>query len=178
MATREPRSLEKALLRERSREITRMAIDDPRLAQCWGARFAPPHIDETLFFYTNMIVQQWTYAWEDHLLTEEQARDYLRQFFDSEVPRMFWERHGDWHQPRRTLTRADQFIALMDSEYLCALKAGPPSRSYEVSAGPLGDLGSGSRVERAFPDLPDEVTPSFEAETGRGLGSLRVADAA
>ncbi len=139
----------KIALRRSAHEIVMMAIENPQYAQCWGARFAPHDVDESLFFYTNLIVQQWAHAWADQQLTERQARSFIRQFFDSEVPRMFWERHGDWHHPRRTLTHADRFIELMNQEYLRAIKAGPPSRAYDPLA----------RVERASLEVTDQEIP-------------------
>jgi hypothetical protein len=126
---------QKAILRQSTRDIVTVAMHQPKFGQCWGARFAPDHVDESLFFYTSSVVNLWSHAWEDRLLTEEQARSFMRQFFGSEVPRMFWERHGDWHHPRRTLNRTDRFIALMNEEYLRAVKAGPPTRLYETLDG-------------------------------------------
>jgi hypothetical protein len=67
------------------------------------------------------------------LLNERQAREYIRKFFESEIPRMFWERHGDGHHPRLTLTRADRFIALMNEEYMRAIKR-PPERPFAPMA--------------------------------------------
>jgi hypothetical protein len=128
--------------RDRIRETVRMAMEHPQYAQCWGSRFAPEHIEEELFFYTNFVVLNWRYAWEDRLLDEPQARAYMRRFFDSTVPRMFWERHGDWHQPRRAMTRRSRFAAMMNEEYLRALKAGPPTREYESSVPRAHQLGT------------------------------------
>jgi len=125
------RHAKRGFLWRSSREIVAIALEHPEYGQCWGSRFAPDHVDETMFFYTNMIVELWSRTWADRQLTEEHARSYARKFFDSEVPRMFWERHGDWHLPRRTLTHADRFIAIMNEEYLRAIKAGPPSRPYQ-----------------------------------------------
>jgi hypothetical protein len=109
----------------------KLALDEPAYAQCWGSRFAPGHVDERLFFYTNFVVLNWSFAWEEKDLTEEQARTYLCTFFESEVPRMFWERHGQLHHPRLSLTRADRFVAMMNEEYLRAIRKGPPSRPHE-----------------------------------------------
>jgi hypothetical protein len=117
--------------RDRTREIVELALTEPAFAQCWGSRFAPEHVDERLFYYTNFVVLNWSYAWEQRLLPERMAREFLRDFFDSEVPRMFWERRGDSHHPRLTLTRADRFIAMMNEEYLRAIRKGPPTRPYE-----------------------------------------------
>src|SRR6185437_330019 len=113
---------QRAIRRDCTRDIVKLAINEPAFAQCWGSRFAPDHVDERLFFYTNFVVLNWSFAWEEGDLTEQQARTYLRSFFDSEVPRMFWERHGSIHHPRLTLTRADRFIAMMNEEYLRAIR--------------------------------------------------------
>jgi hypothetical protein len=126
---------ERAASRRASQELVKMAINRPQLAQCWGSRFAPAHVDESLFFYTNLVVQTWSHDWESGHLPEEQAREFIQTFFDSQLPRMFWERYGEWHHPTRTRTKADRFIALMNQEYLRAIKAGPPSRPYETDGG-------------------------------------------
>jgi len=74
-------------------------MSQPAYAQCWGPRFAPPHVDERLFFYAGFVVLNWSFSWEDRILNEPELRTLLRTYFDSEVPRMYWERHGDWHAP-------------------------------------------------------------------------------
>ena len=130
MQARQFRYVQRSIQRDRTREIVRLALDEPGFAQCWGSRFAPPHVDERLFFYTNFIILNWEHAWEHRLLSERQARAHIRTFFDSEVPRMFWERYGDSHHPRLTLTRSERFVALMNEEYLQAIKRGPPSRLF------------------------------------------------
>lgn len=122
---------QRAKRRDCTRDIVKLALEEPAYAQCWGSRFAPGHVDERLFFYTNFLVLNWSYAWEEGDLTEQQARAYLSRFFDSEVPRMFWERHGPLHHPRITLTKHDRFDAMMNEEYLLAIRKGPPSRPYE-----------------------------------------------
>lgn len=134
---------QRAIRRDCTRDIVKLVLEDPAYAQCWGSRFAPGHVDERLFFYTNFVVLNWSYAWEEGDLTEQQARAYLSSFFDSEVPRMFWERHGPLHHPRVTLTRDDRFNAMMNEEYLRAIRGGPPSRSYQpLTTSPLaGDQG-------------------------------------
>jgi hypothetical protein len=65
-------------------------------------------------------------------IDERQAREYLKNFFDSEVPRLFWESHGDWHRPGAMRSPADRFRALINEEFLLAKKSGPPSRGCEV----------------------------------------------
>jgi hypothetical protein len=128
------RRRQRAIRRADTRDIVKQALDEPAFAQCWGSRFAPEHIDERLFFYTNFVVLSWSDAWEEGDLTEQQARAYLSSFFDSEIPRMFWERHGPLRHLRLTLTRRDRFDAMMNEEYLRAIRKGPPSRTYEPIA--------------------------------------------
>lgn len=127
---------QQSIRRDWTRDIVKLAIEESAFAQCWGSRFAPPDVDERLFYYTNFVVLNWTFAWEEGDLTEQQARNFLRSFFDSEVPRMFWERHGEWHQPRLASTKADRFIALINEEYRRAIRTGPPSRLYEPMSSP------------------------------------------
>jgi uncharacterized membrane protein len=121
----------RTIRRDCTRDIVKLAIDEPAFAQCWGSRFAPADVDERLFFYTNFVILNWSFAWEEGDLSERQARASLSSFFDSEVPRMFWERNGHFHHSRLTRTKADRFIAMMDEEYLRATRTGPPSRPYE-----------------------------------------------
>lgn len=49
----------------------------------------------------------------------------------SEVPRLFFERHGDWHRRGRNRTHRELFQEFANEEYLRAIKAGPPHRRYE-----------------------------------------------
>ena len=78
------------------------------------------------------------------------VRAYLRQFFDSEVPRLFWQRHGEWHLRRTGRTRDAKFRQLMNEEYLRAVKSGPPSRRYEASDVWFNRPYHGLRKEAAF----------------------------
>jgi hypothetical protein len=122
---------QRSVRRDCTRDIVKLALEEPAYAQCWGSRFAPGHVDERLFFYTNFVILNWSFAWEEGDLTEQQARTFLGSFFASEVPRMFWERHGQLHHPRLALTRAERFIAMVNEEYLRAIRKGPPTRPYE-----------------------------------------------
>ncbi|GAA3736206.1 hypothetical protein GCM10022225_18660 [Plantactinospora mayteni] len=121
----------------RTDDLVQLAVENPEYCQCWGARVSPDHVDERLFYYCSLVIKSWTRAWERRGLTEPEARNFLAQFFDSEVPRLFWQRHGDWHLHRKPRTRAARFMALVNEEYLCAVKAGPPSRSYEPPTFPV-----------------------------------------
>ena len=57
------------------------------------------------------------------------ARTYAREFFKSAVPRMYWERYGTWHKPRRGIRR---LVTILDEEYLAAVKSGAPVRPYSA----------------------------------------------
>jgi len=113
-------------------ELVSLAMESPKYRQCWGARVSPLDIDEDLFYYCSKIVKMWMQAWELRRIDEQQARDYLKNFFDSEIPRLFWESHGDWHRRGVLRSPADRFRELINEEFLLAKKAGPPSRSREV----------------------------------------------
>lgn len=78
------------------------------------------------------MVKRWTDAWEQGLIDEQQAREYLRNFFDSEVPRLFWKAHGEWHRRGHARNHRERFRLLVDEEFLRAEAAGPPSRKYEA----------------------------------------------
>jgi hypothetical protein len=108
-----------------------MAIENPRYRQCWGARVSPDAIDEDLFYYCSNVLKSWARAWELRKIDERQAREYLRGFFDSEVPRLFFERHGDWHRRGQNRTHRERFQEFANEEYLRAVKGGPPRRRYE-----------------------------------------------
>jgi hypothetical protein len=113
-------------------ELVTLAMECPKYRQCWGARVSPSDIDEDLFYYCSKIIKMWTQAWELQRIDERQAREYLRNFFDSEVPRLFWESHGDWHRRGVLRSPADRFRALINEEFLLAKKAGGPARGREV----------------------------------------------
>ncbi|BCY12723.1 hypothetical protein L3i22_078110 [Actinoplanes sp. L3-i22] len=121
-------------LKDNTRDVVRMAMEDPFLQQCWGGRIAPPGMEERAFSYCNMVMNAWKAAWELNDLSEAQARSYLANFFDSEVPREFWRMHGDWHLRVKPTNRRERFLAIVDEEYLRSVKAGPPSRPYETPA--------------------------------------------
>ncbi len=108
-----------------------MAIENPRYQQCWGDRVAPEGIEEDLFLYCSNILKSWARAWELRKIDERQAREYLRGFFASEVPRLFFEKHGDWHRRGQNKTHRERFQEFANEEYLRAVKAGPPARRYE-----------------------------------------------
>ncbi|MBE1486403.1 DUF6082 family protein [Plantactinospora soyae] len=116
---------------QHTEELVKLAIENPQYCQCWGSRMSPEHVDERLFYYCSLIIKSWTRAWERGGLSEREARNFLKSFFDSEVPRLFWQRHGDWHLYRKARTRAGRFMILINEEYLGAIKSGPPSRSHE-----------------------------------------------
>lgn len=132
-----------------------MAIEHPRYRQCWGARVAPAEIEEDLFYYCSNIVKGWTRAWELKVIDERQARDYLRSFFDSEVPRLYFEKHGDWHRRGKNRTDRERFQEFANEEYLRAIKAGPPLRMYERYS--AGHSSPDSHLTRL--DAVDEVLP-------------------
>jgi uncharacterized protein DUF6082 len=108
-----------------------MAVDNPRFRQCWGARVAPDGIEEDLFYYCSHVLKGWARAWELRKIDERQAREYLRCFFDSEVPRLFFEKYGDWHRRGQTRNHRERFQEFANEEYLRAIKSGPPLRRYE-----------------------------------------------
>ncbi|WP_159079267.1 DUF6082 family protein [Plantactinospora sp. BC1] len=124
-------------IHQRTEDLVKLAIENPEYCQCWGSRVSPEHVDERLFYYCSLIIKSWTRAWERGGLTAPEARNFLAQFFDSEVPRLFWQRHGDWHLYRKPRTRAARFMALVNEEYLRAVKVGPPSRPYEPPGFPV-----------------------------------------
>jgi hypothetical protein len=116
---------------EFSDALVMMAIENPRYRQCWGARVAEDGIEEDLFYYCSNVLKSWARAWELKKIDEQQAREYLRGFFNSEIPRLFFEKHGDWHRRGQTRTHRERFQEFANEEYLRAIKAGPPLRRYE-----------------------------------------------
>ncbi|MDY7086229.1 MAG: DUF6082 family protein [Actinomycetota bacterium] len=126
------------LLDEATDGLVKLAMANPAYRQCWGARVSPNHVAEDLFYYCRLLMKLWTDSWEQRKIDEPLARAYLRSFFDSEVPRMFWERTGDWHRPGPARNHRDQFRIIVNEEYLRALHAGPPSRPFERFPSPGG----------------------------------------
>ncbi|BCB85782.1 DUF6082 family protein [Phytohabitans suffuscus] len=122
------------LQREYTFNIIKMAIEDPIFTQCWGPRVSPPHMDERLFYYANLIIVGWSYAWEHGQIDGQQVRAYAKAFFETEVAREYWQRFGALRSHSRRRERA--FFRIIDDEYLRALDSGPPSRPYERQAQP------------------------------------------
>ncbi|GGL04454.1 DUF6082 family protein [Mangrovihabitans endophyticus] len=129
-------------------DLILIAMEHPHFRQCWGPRVSPEHIDEELFYYCSKVVKLWIRSWQLGRITEQQAREYLARFFDSEVPRRFWEQYGNWHlPPTGAHNHEERFHAIMDEEYLRAVKAGPPTRPYEMPASAKPRLASADTVD-------------------------------
>jgi len=111
--------------------LVQLAMDEPMYRQCWGARMAPEDIDEALFYYCNRMIKSWKIAWELRDLSEAQARVYLAAFFQSEIPRLFWHRHGRWQMKAKLTNRRARFVVIINEEYLQAIHLGPPTRARE-----------------------------------------------
>ncbi len=126
-------------LEDSTEELVRMAMAEPFYQQCWGGRVAPDGLDERLFLYCTRVMKTWRKAWLLNDLTEDQARSYLKLFFDSEIPRLFWKLHGDINMQTSSSNRHERFRAMVNEEYLRAEKAGPPSRRYEPRV-PAGNI--------------------------------------
>jgi hypothetical protein len=119
-------------LSEMTDELVQLAMDEPMYRQCWGARMAPDDIDEALFYYCNRMIKSWKIAWELRDLSEAQARGYLSSFFQSEIPRLFWQQHGQWQMHAKLTNRRARFVVMINEEYLRAIHAGPPARAREL----------------------------------------------
>ncbi|MEU8606407.1 DUF6082 family protein [Actinoplanes sp. NPDC048791] len=126
-------------------ELVLLAMENPKYRQCWGSRVAPTGVDEDLFFYCSKVIKNWARLWDLGVLDETQAREYLRAFFDAEVPRMFWEKHSEWHRRGHGRGHREHFRDLVNDEYLRALRAGRPSRSREFCGPVPGDPDSSPR---------------------------------
>ena len=128
------------LRREETRELDRVLASlreqvrqNPQFAQCWGARVSPAHVPEELFIHTAEIIEYWSRCWRAGLIGEARARALVKNFFDSQIPRMYWERNGSWPEPR---SRAGRFATILDEEFLRAIRSGPPVRPFEAGDGP------------------------------------------
>ena len=139
-------------------ELVRLAMDEPAYRQCWGARIAPTDVDEALFYYCNRVIKSWKIAWELRDLSEAQARGYLANFFDSEIPRLFWKEHGNWHMQAKARNRREQFLALIEEEYLRAIRGGDPSRPRELS--PPAGIAARARRRRLLDADQDNTHPT------------------
>lgn len=128
---RQARRARLQMLSDMTDELVQLAMDEPRYRQCWGARMAPDDVDEALFYYCNRVLRSWKVAWELHDLSEAQARAYLASFFQSEIPRRFWQRHGDLQMQAKLTSWRARFVVLVNEEYLRAMNAGPPARTHE-----------------------------------------------
>jgi hypothetical protein len=121
---------------EFNEELVLLAMENPAYRQCWGARISPDSIDEGLFYYCSKVIKVWTIAWELGDIDEPQVRAYLKNFFDSEVPRRYWEMHGVWHRGGSRRNRRARFLELINEE-LANAKKGPPGRGYEDFLTPI-----------------------------------------
>lgn len=117
------------LQREMNFNLLKVAMDDSSYAQCWGPRVSPVQVDESLFYYVNLILMHWSHASEHRQVSDDQIRRYASALFESEVPRLYWERHGGLRSNARRQDRA--FYRIINEEYLKAVAAGPPARPYE-----------------------------------------------
>jgi uncharacterized membrane protein len=151
MQSRQGKAMRLQLLDKTTDELVRLAMINPAYRQCWGSRVSPTHVSEDLFYYCQLLVKLWTDSWEQRKIDEPLARAYLQAFFDSEVPRMFWERTGDWHRPGSARTHRDRFRAMVNEEYLRALHSGAPSRSFEQFTFPEGCFATLNRPHTSEP---------------------------
>ncbi|GAA4679439.1 DUF6082 family protein [Phytohabitans rumicis] len=117
------------LQREMTFNLLKVAMDDPAYGQCWGPRVSPPEVDERFFYYVNLILMVWSHTWENQQVSEDQIRTYARTLFDSEVPRLYWQRFGGLRSNARPQERS--FYRIINDEYVKAVTAGPPSRPFE-----------------------------------------------
>jgi hypothetical protein len=129
-------------------ELVLLAMECPKYRQCWGSRVTPAGVDEDLFFYCSKVIKNWARLWDLGVIDETRVREYLRGFFDAEIPRMFWEKHSEWHRRGRGHARREPFRDLVNAEYLRALRTGPPSRGREFCGAALGDPASSSQSVR------------------------------
>lgn len=129
-------------------ELVMLAMENPKYRQCWGSRVAPAGVDEDLFYYCGKVIKNWARLWDLRVLDETQAREYLRGFFDAEIPRMFWEKHSEWHRRGHSRRRREHFRDLVNDEYLRALRTGPPARSREFCGPHLGEPASSPQSVR------------------------------
>jgi hypothetical protein len=117
---------------ETNEELVLLAMENPAYRQCWGARVSPPGVGEDLYYYCGKVIKVWTRSWELGIIDESQARAYLKNFFDSELPRQYWEAHGDWHRRGQSpRSHRPRFRDLINEEFLVAKRIGPPQRRYE-----------------------------------------------
>ncbi|GID29650.1 DUF6082 family protein [Paractinoplanes brasiliensis] len=122
------------MAREMHADALRTAMDDPVYGQCWGSRVTPEGVEERLFYYTNMVISTWLYAWECGELSDGAVRAYVRSMADSEIPRAYWRQYGTWRLRAAHGTRR-RFLAMVDAEFRSAEAAGPPSRAVEPARG-------------------------------------------
>lgn len=142
------------LQREMNFSLLKVAMDDPIYGQCWGPRVSPPHVDERLFYYVNLILMHWSHASEHKQIPDDQVRRYAEGLFKSEVPRLYWECFGGLRSSARRRDRA--FYRIINDEYNKAVATGPPSRPFE----PPRDE---NRVRPSWPTSPYAKRPENAA---------------
>ncbi|QBI53067.1 hypothetical protein EKD16_06345 [Streptomonospora litoralis] len=81
--------------RQAMSELLRMAMEDPELDACWGP--VPPGEDpkgRKQQLYTNMIVSQWSSAFETGALPESRLRAVAGEMFQGESATTTGQRHA------------------------------------------------------------------------------------
>lgn len=130
-------------------ELTRMALDDPTLLECWGG--APVEEDERQLVYINLIVSYWQARWDTGASGEAEIRRFAADLFKAEIGRRFWRRHGANRIAGQAGSRRRRRpLHLMDQEYRRAIALGPPERPARAAPEPPAtSAGTGRNTQLA-----------------------------
>ncbi|GAA4938119.1 hypothetical protein GCM10023224_19150 [Streptomonospora halophila] len=99
-------------------ELLRMAMDDPDLDACWGPvpRDEDPKVRKQQL-YTNMIVSQWSSAFETGALPEARLRAVAAEMFGGEVGYAYWTEAREAPSMTEGTRSERRFVAILDEVY-------------------------------------------------------------
>ncbi|MEV0805338.1 DUF6082 family protein [Micromonospora sp. NPDC050200] len=126
LQAREAKAAREQALRALHTDLMKMAIDDPRLLECWGPIEESTDLDWfRKHVYTNLIVSHWQLMWEVDVLTEPHLEVLADQFFQGAAGRRFWAEARGPRMKAEISRRARRFTAVVDRSYRSAVAAGP-----------------------------------------------------
>ncbi|MUL42636.1 hypothetical protein FZ103_15895 [Streptomonospora sp. PA3] len=104
--------------RQAMSDLLRMAMEDPDLDECWGP--VPDDEDPKVRkqqLYTNMIVSQWSSAFETGALPESRLRAVAAEMFQGEVGYSYWTKAREAASMTEGTRRERRFVEIVDEVY-------------------------------------------------------------
>ncbi|MBB4930005.1 putative membrane protein [Lipingzhangella halophila] len=104
--------------RQAMSDLLRMAMEDPDLDACWGPVPADedPRVRKQQL-YTNMIISQWSSAFETGALPESRLRAVAAEMFQGEVGYSYWTQAREAPSMTEGTRREQRFVEILDEVY-------------------------------------------------------------